>query len=87
MLRMVKRGCGSALLATTNLAGRPLSAPSVELFERGIGVKSGVEIARLKSIVDPRFQAMQDAADTDAQWAQVQEEEDERELMRSTPLG
>ena len=44
-------------------------------------------IARLKSIVDLRIQATQDAADNDAQWAQVQEEDDERELMRSTPLG
>ena len=82
-----KKRCGSALPATTNLAGRPLSAPSVELFESGIGVYSGVEIARLKSIVDSRIQATQDAADTDAHWAQVQEMDDERELMRSTPLG
>ena len=31
--------------------------------------------------------AMQDATDTAVHWAQVQEEDDERELMRSTPLG
>ena len=30
---------------------------------------------------------MQDAADNDAHWAQVQEEDDERELLRLTPLG
>ena len=30
---------------------------------------------------------MQDDADNAAHWAQVQEEDDERELMRSTPLG
>ena len=30
---------------------------------------------------------MQDATDTAAHWAQVQEEDGERELMRSTPLG
>ena len=70
-----KRRCGS------------LSAPSVELFERGIGVDSGMEIARLKSNIDSRIQATQDAADNDAHWAKVQEEDDERELMRSTPLG
>ena len=62
------RRCGSALPATTNLAGRPLSAPTVELFERGIGVYSGLELARLKSIIDSRVEALQDDADNDAHW-------------------
>ena len=53
------------------------SAPSVELFERGVG---GMEIARL------RIQAVQDVADNDARWAQVQEEYDQREPTRPTHL-
>ena len=82
-----KRRCGSALPATTDLACRPLSAPSVELFERGIATYNAMDIARLKGIVDSRIEAMQDAANNAAHWAQVQEEDDERELMRSTPPG
>ena len=49
------------------------------MFERGIGVYSGFEIARLKSIIDSRVQALQDDADNAAHWAQVQEEDDERD--------
>ena len=50
-----RRRSGSAFPAT-NLAGRPLSAPSVALFERGICVYSKFEVARLKSIIDSRVQ-------------------------------
>ena len=42
-----KRRCGSAPPATTDLAGRPLSAPSVELFVRGTATYNEMEIARL----------------------------------------
>ena len=82
-----KRRCGSAPPATTDLAGRPLSAPSVELFVRGTATYNEMEIAQLKGIVDSRIEAVQDASNNAAHWAQVQEEDDERELMRSTPLA
>ena len=92
MLQKLRATCGMtsrrarvALPATTDLAGRPLLAPSVELFERGIATYNEIEIAWLKGIVDSRIEAMQDAANNAAHWAQVQEEDDERELMRSTP--
>ena len=82
-----KRRCGSALPATTDLAERPLATPSVELFERGITSYSSVEMTRLKGIVDLRIEALNDEANKAAHWNQVQEEDDEHEALRLTPLG
>ena len=81
-----KRRCGSALPATTNLPGPPLSAFRLSCLSVVSPCINETEIARLNSIVDSRLEAMQDAADTAAHLAQVQEEDDEGELMRSTLL-
>ena len=78
-----KKRCGSALPATTDLAGRPLVLPSVDLLERGIGTFSSMDICRLKGIVDSQSESLSEEAKTATHWRQVQEEDDEREAKRA----
>ena len=78
-----KRRCGSALPATTDLAGRPLVLPSVDLLERGIGTFSSMDNCRLNGIVDTHVESPSEKAKTAAHW-QVQ---DEREAKRTAQLG
>ena len=59
-----RKSCGSALPATTDLAGRQLATLSDELFERGIATYSSVEMARLKGVVDFRIEVLNDEANS-----------------------